>query len=190
MKLKLTNNQIKAILNVESPEFPKYTTQLLNLANQDAQGTRPKVVGQLSELIQRFQGNEISKWEDWYLKQQPDAINKATQKILEMVENFREAMTKIDKELIEQWVKDLVIVKTFIGLRFQGGILKAIADAEDKEYRLSKPEEESQGIDGYIGNQPVSIKPMTYKSKKSLQEIISVRIIFYEKVKDGIVIEY
>lgn len=32
-------------------EFPRYTTQILNLANQDAQGTRPRVVGQLSELI-------------------------------------------------------------------------------------------------------------------------------------------
>ncbi len=30
------------------PEFPKYTTQLMNLANLNAQGTRPKVVGQLS----------------------------------------------------------------------------------------------------------------------------------------------
>jgi hypothetical protein len=34
------------------PEFPKYATQLLNLANQNAQGTRPKIVGQMSELIQ------------------------------------------------------------------------------------------------------------------------------------------
>ena len=31
--------------------FPKYTTQLMNLANQTAQGTRPKVVGQMSELF-------------------------------------------------------------------------------------------------------------------------------------------
>lgn len=32
--------------------FPKYTTQIMNLANQNAQGTRPAVVGQMSELIQ------------------------------------------------------------------------------------------------------------------------------------------
>ena len=35
-------------------EFPKYTTQLMNLSNQNAQGTRPKVVGQMSYLIQEF----------------------------------------------------------------------------------------------------------------------------------------
>lgn len=32
-------------------EFPKYTSQLINLANQNAQGSRPKTVGQLSELF-------------------------------------------------------------------------------------------------------------------------------------------
>ena len=51
MKLKLSNKQIKEMLEVESIEFPKYTSQIMNLANQNSQGTRPKVVGQLSELI-------------------------------------------------------------------------------------------------------------------------------------------
>ena len=28
-------------------QFPKYTTQLINIASQNAQGTRPSVVGQM-----------------------------------------------------------------------------------------------------------------------------------------------
>lgn len=35
----------------EPKEFPKYTTQIMNIANQNAQGTRPEVVGQMSDLI-------------------------------------------------------------------------------------------------------------------------------------------
>lgn len=31
----------------------------MKLANQNSQGTRPKVVGQLSDLIVEFQGNSI-----------------------------------------------------------------------------------------------------------------------------------
>ena len=46
MKIKLTNEQIREALDIESPAFPKYVTQIINLANQNAQGTRPKVVGQ------------------------------------------------------------------------------------------------------------------------------------------------
>jgi len=61
MKVKLTNKEIRESLNIETPEFPKYVTQIINLANQNAQGTRPNVVGQLSDLIQHFTGKNIIK---------------------------------------------------------------------------------------------------------------------------------
>ncbi len=48
----------------------------------------------------------------------------------------------------------------------------------------------AQGIDGYIGNMPVSIKPETYKIKKSLSEEISAKLIYYKKVKNGIEVDY
>ncbi|OQX53278.1 MAG: hypothetical protein B5M53_07145 [Candidatus Cloacimonas sp. 4484_209] len=63
-------------------KFPKYTTQILNLANQNAQDTRPKVVGQLSELIKECPYNSYEKWTDWYLSKKPDAIDNATERIL------------------------------------------------------------------------------------------------------------
>jgi hypothetical protein len=51
---------------------------------------------------------------------------------------------------------------------------------------LAEPEEESGGIDGYIGGTPISIKPRSYEAKPMLPESIGVRINYYEKVKDGI----
>ena len=56
MKLRITNQELAADLSGCALAFPKYTTQLMNLANQNAQGTRPSVVGQMSELIQEFKG--------------------------------------------------------------------------------------------------------------------------------------
>jgi hypothetical protein len=53
MKIKLTNREIIEYLGSSSPEFPKYTTQLINLANKNAQGTRPRVVGKVTELIRK-----------------------------------------------------------------------------------------------------------------------------------------
>jgi len=190
MRIKLTNQEIREHLGSASLEFPKYTTQLINLANQNVQGTRPKVVGQLSELIQAFPGKRLAEWEKWYLKQYPEAIDIATNKIVEMLENLKKAMNKIDRTLVEQWVRDLVIVKTFVGLRFQEAILKRVAEIQKCNYRLASPEEESQGIDGFIGIKPVSIKPATYKSKRGLSEAIEASIIYYAKRKDGIMIEY
>lgn len=188
-QIKISNNEVKQLLGVESFEFPKYATQIMNLANQNAQGTRPKVVGQMSELIKEFSGQTVEEWEKWYLETHPNAIKKATEMITKMVDNFKTVISQIDREMIENWVKGLVIIKTFIGLKFQEAILSKTAAIFNTTYKLSTPEDESKGIDGYIGDVPVSIKPETYKSKKSLSEKIDVKFIFYKKVKDGIKID-
>lgn len=190
MKIKLSNAEIRRYLDIETPEFPTYTTQLLNLANQNAQGTRPKIVGQMSELIQHFTGKTLPEWEQWYLEQKPDAIRIATERVLQMIKNLENAIEKVDREMIEQWVRDLVIVKTFMGLRFQEAILKKASEVQGTGYRLSDFTEESKGIDGYIGNIPISIKPETYKVKAALREDITVKIIYYKKIKNGIQVDY
>ena len=186
MEIKMKNEEIRSLLGIESPEFPKYVTQILNLANQNAQATRPRVVGQMSELIKEFNGKTLEEWESWYLKRYPDAVDRATKKILSMVENFREAIGKIDENMVRQWVRDLVIVKTFLGLRFQEAVLKKLSEEFGLEYRLASPEEEKKGIDGYIGNLPVSLKPKSYDSKRLLPEKLEGYVVYYEKQKDGL----
>ena len=190
MKVKISIKEIRKYLDIETPEFPKYVSPLINLANQYAQGTRPRVVGQMSELIQLFTGKTLSEWEEWYLEQKPDAIKNATEKILQKLKEFKNSLNKIDRATVEQWVRDLVIVKTFAGLRFQEAILKKGAELKGANYRLSEPDEESKGIDGFIGDIPVSIKPHTYEMKASLPEHIEVKIIYYRKIDDGIEVDY
>ncbi|MDD5748465.1 MAG: MjaI family restriction endonuclease [Actinomycetota bacterium] len=190
MKVKISIGEIRKYLDIENPEFPKYVAPLINLANQYAQGTRPKVVGQMSELIQEFEGKTLSEWEKWYLEKKPEAIKNATEKILQKLKELRNSLDRIDQATVEQWVRDLVIVKTFAGLRFQEAILKKGAEIKGVDYRLSEPEEESKGIDGYIGEIPVSIKPHTYDVKASLRERMEIKIIYYRKVDDGIEVDY
>lgn len=144
----------------------------------------------MSELIQEFEGKTLSEWETWYLKKKPEAIKNATEKILEKLKELQHSLNKIDRTIVERWVKDLVIVKTFAGLRFQEAILKKGAEIKGCSYRFANPEEESKGMDGYIGDTPVSIKPHTYEVKASLPEHIAIKIIYYRKVDDGIEVDY
>ena len=75
--------------------------------------------------------------------------------------------------------------KTFEGLQIQLNVLQAAAQSN---YRLATPEEESEGIDGWIDGEPVSIKPHTYKKTVEMgKEKIVHRIVFYKKTKKGIV---
>ncbi|WDZ99703.1 MjaI family restriction endonuclease [Mucilaginibacter sp. SJ] len=190
MKIKIPNAQVQELLSGKKYNYLKYATQIMNLANQNAQGTRAKVVGQMSDLIQQFEGTSLADWEKWYLESYPKAIDDASDKVWEMVKAFQENIQKIDRDTVKQWIEELVIVKTFAGLKFQQAILKTVATKYNKEYRLATPEEESKGIDGVIGDIPVSIKPTTYKTKLGLNEVIDVPIIFYDKKKSEIVIEF
>ena len=189
MQIKLKNAEIQEYVNASTCQFPKYTTQLINLANQNSQGTRPRVVGQLTDLIQEFPGRTFEEWVTWYQKQYPDAIDNATDKIISMIENLNVAFTKIDRALVKSWVEDLILVKTFTGLKFQEAILGKLAEMKGCDYRLAESYEESQGIDGFVGEEAYSIKPSTYRSMANLAESIEIKIIFYEKKRDGMVFE-
>lgn len=107
-----------------------------------------------------------------------------------MVKKLRTAIQSIDDKMIDTWLRDLVIVKTFLGLKFQEAILAEVAGHLQTTYRLSEPEEESKGIDGFVGRTPVSIKPVTYRAKPLLQEILQGTVIYYEKVNNDLRIEF
>lgn len=190
MKKKIYNDDLKVLSNAPVFDFPKYTTQIINLVNGNAQGTRPDVVGQMSELIQIFDGNSLDEWITWYDNRYPNAIKDATEKIFNKFTEMKEAADKIDRNLIENWVKDLVYTKTYCGLKFQGAIIAFIAKELNKDWRLANIEEEAKGIDGFIGGKPLQIKAITYKQKMGLNETIEVPIVYYDKLKDGINIEY
>lgn len=193
MKFTLKNEVIAQYNNAQGYSFPKYTSQLINWANQNAQGTRPVVVGQLSELFPEFMSLcddiTIENWEEWYTEKYPDALDKATDKIYAQIQNLQSAIQLIDKTMVKKWVEDLVINKTFNGLYVQRVILAELAKIQQKTFRMATPDEESKGIDGFVGDIPYSVKPETYKIMERLPETIAVKMIYYTKTKTGLKVE-
>lgn len=193
MKYTLKNDDIQSYNDSATCDFPKYTSQLINWANQNAQGTRPVVVGQMSELFPEFMNSgdqiTIDSWREWYTSRYPDAFSKATDKIYAQIINLQKAIKLIDRKMVENWVEDLVISKTFNGMYVQKAILASLAERKGTDYRLAAPDEEAIGIDGYVGNTPYSVKPDTYKTMGRLSETISVKMIYYTKTKTGLKVE-
>lgn len=186
----MKNSEVEQLSNASQYAFPKYATQIINLLNSNAQGTRPAVVGQMSELIQEFDGKSLDGWVVWYNERQPNAVHNATEKIYGMYQLMSDAFNSITKEMVEEWVKDLVYTKTYCGLKFQSAIIAFLAAKVGMPWRLANVEEESKGIDGFIGDTPLQIKSATYKLEARLSETIDVPIVYYDKKKDGISIEY
>ena len=190
MKVRISFDDIRNALEASAPDLPKYVYPLLNLSNQFAQGTRPKVVGEMSELIQEFPGKTLDEWTEWYQKNHPEAIQNATDKIKDNLNKLKHAMNEITEEMINNWVTDLVIVKTFLGLRVQEAVLKNIANKTNNSYRLANPDEESKGIDGFIGDTPVTVKPLSAVPVDRLQVIKEGVLISYSKTTKGIEVEF
>lgn len=194
MNYTLSNEEIELYNESKRTDFPKYTSQIINLANQNSQGTRPAVVGQMSELFQEFtkscEEKTVECWRKWYTERYPRAFETTTDRIYNQLINLKKAVNIIDRQMVKKWVEDLIICKTFNGLYIQKAILASLAAKQNTtDYRSASPEEEAKGIDGYIGNTPYSIKPDTYKTKNALCEIIEVKMIYYSKTKNGLKIE-
>ena len=195
MEYKIKNESIESYNEISAAAFPKYTSQLINWANQNAQGTRPNVVGQMSELFPDFMIStpngdiSIEAWREWYTEKYPNAMETATDRIYAQVENLRNAIPLIDRDMVSRWVEDLVINKTFNGLYVQKAILAFLSEKTGKPYRLATPEEEAKGIDGYVGDTAYSVKSDTYKTMNRLSEVIDVKMIYYTKTKTGLTIQ-
>lgn len=194
MKFSLSTDKISRHNGIKNVEFPKYTSQLINLANQNAQGTRPKIVGQMSELFPAFceltEQITPENWANWYKLQKPEAVEAAVEKINDQINNLKQAISLIDKDLIRAWVEDLLITKTYNGMYVQEAILRELAERKGLVYRRSTPEEEAQGIDGVVGVVAYSVKPDTYKTTMNrLPESIACTMIYYSKTKTGLAIE-
>lgn len=189
-KLRISREDIIDELGIAPPSLPRYVAPLLNLANRFSGATRPQVVGQMSDLIREFDGDCLEDWEEWYRSRYPTAIDDATQRVRNMVGQFRAALAQLDDDTISEWLRDLIIVKTYQGLKVQGVVLRQVAAALNRPLRPATSQDESQGIDGYIGDTAVSVKPSTLDIKPELLDNLPKCIIFYEKTSAGLTVSF
>lgn len=190
-EFKITEEERENLVASDVEEFPfdppKYTTYLLNDAINLSQSNRPHVVGQMNEIVDEFrEENPDGTFEDWvkYYNEEydgEDRLIEATEMAYPMVEKMRDAFDQIDVEMTHQYLRDLVLFKSYEGFDIEETILKKLGEMYDEEITKSTADEESKGIDGYIGDQPVQIKPETYKDK--LSEDIPYPIVFYDENK-------
>lgn len=177
-------------------EYPKYVKQIINLINQNTQATRPNNVGQLSDLFPEYASEKINisvkSWDEWYKNKMGDTITPAVDKIMKALPSMRTAIDQIDRAMVENYIKSLIIDKTYEGLNAQYKIISLIGEKLDLPFRRATKEEESKNIDGFISDIPVQVKPETFKITNpttKMQEINCV-IIYYKKEKNETIVSF
>lgn len=117
-KIKLGEAERERLVADLDPDFPTDTTQILNTANQNSQGPRPKAVGQMSELTEEFKeeypDGDYEDWKQFHYEEWTgeERIEEVTERIHDIVVKMRDAA----EEMVRRWVKDLFLYKTYTGL--------------------------------------------------------------------------
>lgn len=202
--MKTKNIEIKELFSKSLHKdlgLPTGLSSLINSANFYSGATRPKKIGSMNELFTEFKssrspkGVTLENWTKWYNRKHPESVDQATSEICEKLLMQLNTVAPIKKlsrrtiKFVRSWVSDLIFTKTFEGLNIQSKIAKTLASMNELKYRIATKEEDAKGIDAFIGNKSISIKPVSYKTKSSLTENIEADIIvYYEKRKDGSVI--
>lgn len=191
--------EVSKVNGTSAPKLPKYSSSVINSASGYARATRPANVGQVSDEIQKFRndpnfpGHTLADWKQWHINNHENGkgIERAIDEAWEKFQTMLQALSNVTKDDVRNWMEDFVYQKTYDGLMVQQAIIEAIANDLQVTWRLASPEEESQGIDGFINEHPVQIKADSYKQTgKRKNEEISCQVVYYKKENKDILYEY
>lgn len=191
--IKLTATDFKGVVRRERSNFPLNTKPILNIATQNSQCTRPKIVGSMKEFFTEFLqsrcGLSVDDWEQFYRQEKngTERIRVAAAKLHDYLNKMPLDHSVFTFELAEQYISDLVINKTHYGMSGEYYAVVAAAAHFGQSYRFSTAEEETQGIDAWIGATPVQVKPHDSVAKHHVRnnaDVNKTMVITYEAKKD------
>jgi len=160
--IKLTAKNYKNVIHRQRREWPKYSTQLLNVAGQNCKAFDVKRVGSAKETWLEMRSKGIrGTFENWcaFYNSKPFAANlpAQAQKLYEMIQKMK--VGGITLEMCDDYIKEVIYNKTHMGMAGEEMAVEAAGQYYDLPVRFSTAEEEAQGIDGWIGEYPVQVKP-------------------------------
>ena len=150
-------------------EWPTYSTQILNICNANGKGTTPKNIGSLKELWEQMRSEGIrpslENWFDYLNKHYGhEIVDGAAKRIWNMVQKMQQDHI-ITKEMCHDYAMEVIYHKTALGMAHEEQAVMRAAEYFNSEYRFSTKEEEAQGIDAWICDTPVQIKPDDYEGR-------------------------
>lgn len=160
--IKLTGRHYKNKITPTRRDWPKYSTQILNIAGQNSQAFRSQFVGHCKDtwLKMRSEGikGTLTEWTNYYNSEHgSDGLVTAGEKIYSMIVKMQ--VGGITKDMCIDYVKEVVYNKTHMGMGGEEVAVRVVADYYNLPHRFSTAKEESQGIDGWAGKYPIQVKP-------------------------------
>jgi hypothetical protein len=184
MKKSIENSETKALEILKGVKFSEHISHFLNYANRYGYGTRDDVVGFTSNMIREYEPTSLEEWKKKHLLKYRNWRSKARKRIKSKLNEYSQIINSIDDKIIDDWIEDLVYLKTYQGYRIEKLIRLHLGREYNAYTRKPTVDEEKKGIDGYVGECPISVKPKGYP-RKNLKENLNGVLILYE-LKSGV----
>ena len=171
--------------------WPKYYTQFLNIACQNAKATSPKNVGSVKEAFTEMRKEGIRgtlfNWIKFYNKKYgEDKLVAAADKLYAMLQKME--IKHISPEMCGDYIKEIVYNKTQMGLGGEERAVIAVAGYYNLKYKFSTQQEESKGIDAWlIGKNkdvPIQVKPHGNIKKSHVHNQVDTSYLLYITYED------
>jgi len=162
--IKISSRAYQAVVKRDRYSFPVNSKPILNIATQNSQATRPKVVGSMKDQFTAFLTTgkrSVDEWETYYLQtcNGRAKIQAATDLLYNYLNKMPVDHSVFTRDLAEKYITELTINKTHYGMSGEYHSVLAAAAYFDSGFRFSTAEEESHGIDAWINDRPVQVKP-------------------------------
>jgi hypothetical protein len=158
----------KRILEKRKIDYPIGVYNYIDTAIRQKRATIASKVGKVHGMFRGRKFRSLSEYRRIYSSKFPQSIDNAVEEALEDFKRFGLPAKKRReyKKYVQFFVEELVIGRSYRGLKIQEVIFIKMADILKQDYRWGTNKEDSSGIDGFIGNIPISVKPNTCQQKK------------------------
>ena len=156
------------ILKKREINYPLYYYRFINDAHEMSRATTPKYVGKVHTLFKERKFRYLGEWVKWHNSKYPGCVGKAVNKIWDILESagIDKKCKREYRRYIKKFVENLLYNQTYTGLKIQEVILMKISKIMKQKYKWSDACDDSLGIDGFVGDIPISIKPSSNKVAK------------------------
>lgn len=157
--------------NLPEFEWEKYQRGFLGILNNaynQSCNSGTKTLGDMSKITSEFDGGSFDDFLNYYYIEH-DGEQARISAIERMADNLVSRVESVGGELERheaiKWSRkyvDSMIVNSYKGFMSEEKALNLVAAEREESWRTAPPEEESEGIDGYVGGKSVQVKPISH----------------------------
>lgn len=140
-----------------------------------------KCVGDMTKIVSLSKAKTIDEFRNEYLNSEyGDKFIKSREKYVDFIKSRHMDRRYYTDDFVREYFERKVINESFVGIKNQNIICEYLANKFNTTWKMATSKEDSNGIDAYIGDKPIQVKPISYAAGKSS------KYVYYDKENDKI----